>query len=114
MPNWQDVILKLCDEPYSKPCLKHPKPTYNNGKFVFNIKLRDEGLLWVEMLNCLYKLKKNKEIISFPTIFEGVCTKFSMTKAKAWNCLFFLAEFGLIEVVKGHGVKLNYEMGKTT
>lgn len=76
------------------------------------ITTRDEGLLWTEMLNELYKLDK-KEIIPFPMVFEKICTKFSMTKAKAWNCLFFLREFGFIEIAKCHGIRLNYCMNSS-
>ncbi len=73
-----------------------------------------EGLLWFEMLRSLSGIKSRKEIIPFPLVFEKVCSKFSITKAKAWNCLFFLAEFGLIKVTPCHGIKLNYDLrGRT-
>lgn len=75
---------------------------------------KTEGLLWSEMLNELRKLEENtrskNNIISFPNVFERLCTKFSMTKAKMWNCLFFLREFGLVEVVRGRGIRLKYKI----
>ncbi len=78
-------------------------------KIIFELK--EDGLLWTEMLITLHKIKrKNKSIIPFPIIFESVCRKFSITKTKVWNCLFFLREFGLIEIIKCHGIKLNYRI----
>ncbi|MBU3913688.1 MAG: hypothetical protein KKE50_06365 [Nanoarchaeota archaeon] len=50
----------------------------------------------------------SQQVISFPNYFEKVCRKFSITKTKARNCLFFLAEFGLVEIVKFHGIRLRY------
>ena len=75
-----------------------------------------EGLLWTELLNHLnkvsssYKFKNQDRILPFPVVFEAICRKFSMPKEKAWNCLFFLAEFGVIKVMKFHGIKLNYKI----
>jgi len=73
--------------------------------------MKEDGLLWTEMLRFLYGIKKrNKDLITFPTVFEGVCRKFSITKSKAWNCLFFLKEFGLIEISRCYGIRLNYNI----
>lgn len=77
-----------------------------------------EGLLWTELLNHLnrtfssYKFKNQNKILPFPVVFGAICRKCSINKAKAWECLFFLSEFGLIEVVKFHGIRLNYKVKK--
>lgn len=51
-----------------------------------------------------------KEIIPFPPLFEQICRNFSMTKAESWDILFMLNDFGLIELVPGHGVKVMIEV----
>ena len=48
----------------------------------------------------------HKEIISFPHLFEKLCRNFSISKKQCWELLFLLREFGLIEIVKGHGIKI--------
>ncbi|MHA1703922.1 MAG: hypothetical protein ACTSWK_16835 [Promethearchaeota archaeon] len=65
------------------------------------------GLLF-QRLNEL-KEKSRKEIISFPDVFEKLCRNFSMTKKQAWEILFLLQDFGLIQVITGHGIKVNLE-----
>jgi hypothetical protein len=56
------------------------------------------------------KIKPNskKIYVPFPVVFEKVCRAFSITKKEAWMALFTLYDFGYIEVIRGHGVKLNY------
>jgi len=56
------------------------------------------------------KIRPNskKEYIPFPDVFEKMCRAFSITKKEAWVMLFVLYDFGCIEVIRGHGVKLNY------
>lgn len=102
-PDWVEKINEI---------LKNKKDTQlgeERPKIIWEIK--EDGLLWTEMLKSLYNLKKrNKTLIPFPTIFESVCRKFSITKSKAWNCLFFLKEFGLIEISRSHGIRLNYKL----
>jgi hypothetical protein len=52
------------------------------------------------------KKKYHEDIISFPHLFEKLCRNFSISKQECWELLFLLREFGLIEIVKGHGVKI--------
>lgn len=77
-------------------------------KIIWEIK--EDGLLWTEMLKALSTIKINKRVIPFKTVFECICRRFCITKSKAWNCLFFLREFGLIEIRRSHGIKLNYKI----
>jgi len=48
-----------------------------------------------------------KEIVPFPVVFEKLCRNFSLTKPQCWQILFILRDFGFIEVVCGHGVRIN-------
>lgn len=98
---WVTEVLRM-----SKATEKIKKKILNVEEIIISPK--ENGLLWFEMLKTLSLLKSTNGIISFPDYFEKACTKFSITKAKAWNCMFFLKEFGLIEIVKCHGIKLNY------
>ncbi len=56
----------------------------------------------------LEELRKqhHKEIISFPHLFEKICRNFSINKQQCWELLFLLKEFELIEIVKGHGIRI--------
>jgi len=47
-----------------------------------------------------------KEIIPFPIVFEKLCRNFSLTKQQCWQILFILRDFGFVEVICGHGVKI--------
>lgn len=113
-PTWVTEILKMMDEAKSNKSKFQKKQKISNKKIIpgetIVLSAKEDGLLWFEMLKTLQELKSKNEIISFPLYFENVCRKFSITKAKAWNCLFFLAEFGLVEIVKCHGIKLKYEI----
>lgn len=114
-PEWVDKILSILEEAKQdkKNWEKEQRKKAINEQPIPEEKIvlspKEEGLLWFEMLKVLNKIKPKNEIIPFPSYFEKVCSKFSMTKAKAWNCLFFLAEFGLIEIVKFHGIKLLFK-----
>ena len=52
----------------------------------------------------------HKEIISFPHLFEKICRNFSINKKQCWELLFLLKEFGLIELVRGHGIRIVKEI----
>jgi len=52
------------------------------------------------------RVKYHKEIISFPHLFEKLCRNFSINKKQCWELLFLLKEFGLIEIIRGHGVRV--------
>lgn len=56
----------------------------------------------------LEELRKqyHREIIAFPHLFEKICRNFSINKKQAWEILFLLKEFQLIEIVRGHGVRI--------
>ncbi len=56
----------------------------------------------------LNEIKKqyHEDIISFPHLFEKICRNFSISKQECWELLFLLREFELIEIVKGHGIRI--------
>ncbi len=48
--------------------------------------------------------KVKGEIIPFPKIFERLCCCFSIKKSEAFEILFIMRDFDLIEIKKFHGV----------
>lgn len=103
-PEWVNNLLTLVEEAKKE---SKEKPSIKEQIILIP---KSEGLLWFEMLKDLDSIKNKKEIIPFPLVFQKICSRFSMKKSKAWNCLFFLAEFGLIDIIKYHGIKLNYKI----
>lgn len=51
-----------------------------------------------------------KSYVSFPVVFEKICRGFSITKQEAWEILFLLRDVDLIEIIRFHGIKLNYKL----
>ena len=112
LPDWVRKINELVEnkEKGSKEKLSKQKISLNPS-IKITITPKEEGLLWTELLKELSLLnRKGKETIPYSTVFQKICAKFSLKKAKAWNCLLFLAEFGLIDFVRYRGIKLNYEI----
>jgi len=62
------------------------------------------GLFFNRLLEA--KSKSQKEIIPFPALFEKLCRGFSIPKKECWEILFLLRDFGFIEIVCGHGVRV--------
>jgi len=63
--------------------------------------------LYSLFLDRLNELKPNSSgIIRFPIVFEKLCASFQITKKQCWDILFMFRDFGLIEIVKGQGVKI--------
>ncbi len=64
--------------------------------------------LYALCLERLNELKKelHKEILPFPEVHKKLCPSFSIRKDKCWELLYLLREFGFIEIVKFHGIKL--------
>jgi len=62
------------------------------------------GLFFKRLLEA--KVKSRKEIIPFPNVFEKLCRNFSISKKECWEILFLLRDFGFIEIVCGHGVRV--------
>ena len=54
----------------------------------------------------------NSEIIRFPSVFKKLCRNFSISKEECWFVLFTLREFGLIEIVPYHGIKIKEQREK--
>lgn len=46
----------------------------------------------------------DSDVIRFPKVFEKLCSSFSIPKERCWDILFAFRDFGIIEIVKGHGV----------
>ena len=73
-------------------------------------KLRLRNGLYSILLDSLAKIKTNKKVIPYPQIFSAICVRFSIPKKQAWDILFLLQEVGLITLVNGHGVRLEYSI----
>jgi hypothetical protein len=74
---------------------------------------KKQGLYFIalqrlEELNveCRNKSWKSDKIIPFPKVFEKLCVTFSIPKEVCWEVLFLLREFGFIEIIPYHGIKL--------
>lgn len=50
-----------------------------------------------------------KSYIPYDAVFKKICRCFSITKNQAFEILFFLREFGLIDIVGYRGIRLNYK-----
>ena len=48
--------------------------------------------------------QKHRDVIPFPEIFEALCRSFSIKKKEAWELLYILRDFQLIELKPYHGV----------
>jgi len=64
--------------------------------------------LYTIFLERLKKLDEgtNKEIISFPDLSQRLCPIFAITKQQCFDILMLLKEFGFIEIVPYHGIKI--------
>lgn len=58
------------------------------------------------------KESSNSGIIRFPSVFKKLCRSFSISKEDCWSVLFTLREFGLIEIVPYHGIKIKEQTNK--
>ena len=81
---------------------------FNNGK-----KAKEEKIefpkrgLYSLFLDRLKELKSNSSgIIRFPVVFEKLCASFQITKKQCWDIIFMFRDFGLIEIIKGQGIKI--------
>lgn len=117
LPKWITILNKAYkdDQIKRKKDKKRPKKlsplpkekAIKNKKIILELK---EGLLWTEFLIELEKLQEGKKTILFKNIRERLCKKFSMSKRKIMECVFFLSELGLIEYVKHRGIRLRYKI----
>jgi len=51
-----------------------------------------------------------KDIIPFPRINYKLGTSLQINKKQIWELLLFFRDLGLLEVIKNHGVILNYKI----
>ena len=61
----------------------------------------------------LSELQEGRRIIPFPDVFQRLGTLFHLRKAQIWEVLFILRDFGFLEVVRGHGIKIKSNRLKT-
>jgi hypothetical protein len=61
--------------------------------------------LFLDRLKALQK-ELNKDILPFPDVRKAICPAFSINKDYCWELLYLAREFGLIEIVPFHGIRL--------
>lgn len=70
--------------------------------------IKDVDGLYGIAIKRLQQLKSSPNgIIRFPEVFSKLCSSFSIPKSEAWNLLFILENFGFIEVIRFHGIRIN-------
>jgi hypothetical protein len=52
--------------------------------------------------------KQGKDIIRFPEVISKIAVSFSIPKQQVFELLFLLHDLNIIQIVCGHGVRLNY------
>lgn len=71
------------------------------------LRLPKEGFYLI-ILKRIYSCKgEDSEIATFPKIFSKLCTSLQITKQQAWELLYLFNDLGLIQIICGHGIKLN-------
>ena len=61
--------------------------------------------LFLQRLGEAKKIAK-KDIIPFPDLYQKLCPAFSIKKPQCFELLQMLRDFGIIEIVPFHGVRL--------
>ena len=62
------------------------------------------GILFKRLIEL--KNSSKTEIIPFPSVFQKLCSSFSIPKQECWNLLFMLRDMNFIEIVPFHGIKI--------
>jgi len=79
----------------------------SKGRKQYMIEYPKSGLYSI-FLDRLKELKPNSSgTIRFPVVFEKLCASFQITKKQCWDILFMFRDFGLIEIIKGQGIKVS-------
>lgn len=72
------------------------------------VQIKAEGLygLFLRRINEV-KREVKKEVIPFNSLYEKLCRNFSITKSECRELLYLVRDFGMIEIVPCHGVRIN-------
>lgn len=57
-------------------------------------------------LSRIKDLENGSRVISYPSVFQKLCRSFSIDKKACWELLFIMRDFGYIELISGHGIKI--------
>ena len=63
--------------------------------------------LYAIFMRRLNEIKCLRGILPFPVVFEKLCRNFSIKKSECWVILRILKNAGAIDIIYGHGVKIN-------
>ena len=78
-------------------------------KLVLKVSMPSMGLCSLLLQRIISCKKEGEEIIPFPKIFSKICCSFQINKQSAWELLYLIRDFGFIEIIYGHGIKVNFE-----
>jgi len=76
------------------------------------LRLPEEGLYIIFLERIASCKKPGKEIIRFPDVMEKIGRSFSLPKKNIFELLYIFKDLGLLDIICGHGVKINYEVCK--
>lgn len=90
------------------------KPQIKMKKQNLELKLRcpPKGLYLLVLERLADCQKPGKDIVYFPDLFSKIGPSLQVKKDYVWNLLFFFCDLGFITFIKGHGIKLNFEVLK--
>lgn len=54
----------------------------------------------------LEEINNTKNIINFKDCFSRLSVSFSIPKKDCWEVIFILRDAGLLEIVRGHGIRI--------
>lgn len=74
------------------------------------LRLPQEGVYLIILKRIYSQKKDDSEIIPFPKIFSKLCTSLQISKQQAWGLLYLFNDLGLIRIICGHGVQLNFSI----
>jgi hypothetical protein len=83
----------------------------NKKRIALKIRLPAEGFYLLILKRIEFCKDKNEDTICFPRIFSKLCASLQITKHQAWELLYLFQDLGLIQIICGHGIKLNYQIG---
>jgi hypothetical protein len=74
------------------------------------LRLPCDGMYLIILKRIALCKKPSKEIIDFSILNHKLGTSLQINKKQIWDLLTFFHDLGMIEIVRNHGVILNYEI----
>jgi len=77
-------------------------------QIALKLRLPSEGLYLIFLKRLESCKQKDKEIITFPDTFSKLSPSLQLPKKKIWELLYIFNDLGLIKIICGHGIQINY------